>query len=528
MKKPVLGLFENEDELRDEIYNNLSDIEDGLTGIAKNYPVHNANGANGSLDILARDDYGNFVIIEVKRSDAAARQALHELSKYISLFLEDQQVDYHKIRCFVISTDWHELDVSLSYFCGTVDVDTKGFVVTANNGKIEFSKRDLPPIDLLPKLCPDYRFLFFENQEAMIESARALEEKTKNFEEFRAALLPLSVNLNSPEDIRAILCAWRIRDANLQACAKLMGIAEDNFVDSYYQGWEAEFSLLGWLMDQCDHVRPEFTEPTIATSEKIYSLLEHRDTCGLFKLGEWPKKDLINDETEIKRCLLAKDVSSVGRRANRHSFEAKSSPVAGKSWDYIKSSFIEFISRSNSNIWGGNAADFLAGIPDDCSVEFFASDCRHIEHRIYQRLHNKKIELSNFSILVKDRSRKLIRGFSGEWAWDGVTFPDDAEEIIRHTYESDGWLKFSLFSAVDENRYELSYYILGFYPIVKNYNFETTPKTYSMIVPDQSPPDFDGSLGLGDFIENNEKYCEQILSIFENFPTGLSEEIKPD
>ena len=156
---PVLGLFNNEDELRDHLAENLGLIEHGLTKVTENCPVETLAGADGVLDILAKDAWGCFVIIEVKRSDKAARQALHELSKYISAFLTTLQVDQHKVRCFVVSTHWHELETPLAFFQQVVPVDVKGFHVTAEGKNIKVDECLLAPIDSLPKLCPDTRLL---------------------------------------------------------------------------------------------------------------------------------------------------------------------------------------------------------------------------------------------------------------------------------------------------------------------------------------------------------------------------------
>ncbi|MGH1525960.1 endonuclease NucS domain-containing protein [Leifsonia sp. L25] len=79
------GAIPLEHILRDDLAQRLDLIADDLTLIQVEYPLPNAEGARGSIDILARDVRGDLVVIELKRSDQTARQALHELEKYVAL-----------------------------------------------------------------------------------------------------------------------------------------------------------------------------------------------------------------------------------------------------------------------------------------------------------------------------------------------------------------------------------------------------------------------------------------------------------
>ncbi|HEY0226384.1 MAG TPA: endonuclease NucS domain-containing protein, partial [Mycobacterium sp.] len=63
-----------ENAIRDELATRLSLIEPGLQHVASNYHLRNSFGADGFVDILARDSTGVFVVIELKKSDSTARQ----------------------------------------------------------------------------------------------------------------------------------------------------------------------------------------------------------------------------------------------------------------------------------------------------------------------------------------------------------------------------------------------------------------------------------------------------------------------
>lgn len=121
-----------ESAIRDYLVDHLDVIEAGLTLIAKEYPVENPVGSKGFIDILARDALGNRVIIELKRSNTAARNAIHEIFKYVALFKEQQRVPEHKLRCVIVSTEWHELRVPFAELSRSLHFQVDGYEIVVN------------------------------------------------------------------------------------------------------------------------------------------------------------------------------------------------------------------------------------------------------------------------------------------------------------------------------------------------------------------------------------------------------------
>jgi RecB family endonuclease NucS len=66
--------------IRDWLVANPEFIEPGLQIVKKEYYLPDEIGTSGFIDILAKDIYNNFVIVEIKRSDPAARQTLKSLN----------------------------------------------------------------------------------------------------------------------------------------------------------------------------------------------------------------------------------------------------------------------------------------------------------------------------------------------------------------------------------------------------------------------------------------------------------------
>lgn len=139
-------------------------------------------GGKGFIDILARDRFGLRVVIEIKRSDATARQAIHEIFKYMALLRSNHGLAEDAVRCVVLSTDWHELRVPFSEFTASAPYHVDGY-------KIEVDDRGVcTAFDLVEaiedpgslELCPSglvYLYMTAEEREAHREErVRAAEE----------------------------------------------------------------------------------------------------------------------------------------------------------------------------------------------------------------------------------------------------------------------------------------------------------------------------------------------------------------
>lgn len=87
-----------EDEIRAILAGQLHVLEHGmqLIDIEKYIPSH--VGTRSFIDILARDSNNRWVLIELKRSDVAARQAIHEIYKYVEVVKEHLKARDDEIR----------------------------------------------------------------------------------------------------------------------------------------------------------------------------------------------------------------------------------------------------------------------------------------------------------------------------------------------------------------------------------------------------------------------------------------------
>ncbi|WP_406422439.1 endonuclease NucS domain-containing protein [Streptomyces sp. NBC_00842] len=153
-----------EEQLRDELSHSLSLIEQGLRLIGTEYPVPNANGTRGRIDILARDAHGSWVVIELKRADGTARQALHEVTKYTELLREELGIRQDRIRAVIVSTTWRELLTPVSNMVRDWSHDLRGYALHLDSdGKPARAERvTFLPEPVAPRVTP-HHFIYFYN-----------------------------------------------------------------------------------------------------------------------------------------------------------------------------------------------------------------------------------------------------------------------------------------------------------------------------------------------------------------------------
>jgi len=123
----------SEAHVRDSLSLNLGLIEDGLRLVETERHLPNAVGARGFVDVFARDRFGNFVVIEVKRADQTARHALHEILKYAELLQREHGIPAHRLRLMIASTAWHELTVPFSALVRFCPYPLDGFALTVTD-----------------------------------------------------------------------------------------------------------------------------------------------------------------------------------------------------------------------------------------------------------------------------------------------------------------------------------------------------------------------------------------------------------
>jgi hypothetical protein len=199
-----------ESKIRDWLADNLSFIENGLQLIRKEFPLPDNIGAKGFVDLLCKDIYNNFVIIEIKRSNTSARQTITEVFKYHSLIKHNFKARESEIRIVIISTHWNELIRAYSEIYHKTNIALKGY-------KIEIDTLTSIPISIsliepLKLSSLTRKFAFWQGLYLFktIEKRELFQERLRQRLSLTLIEDYVSINIDGPLENKKILTPYAI------------------------------------------------------------------------------------------------------------------------------------------------------------------------------------------------------------------------------------------------------------------------------------------------------------------------------
>ncbi len=136
----------SESTIRDALAANISVLEPGLTLLKKEEYIPNSLGTRGFIDLLARDLSNHFVLVELKRSGAASREAIHEVLKYTEGVKQRFRARDDEIRVIIASTEWQELLVPFSRFVADSTISVVGLKIVADSGADSLLAEKVAPL----------------------------------------------------------------------------------------------------------------------------------------------------------------------------------------------------------------------------------------------------------------------------------------------------------------------------------------------------------------------------------------------
>ena len=133
--------YTKESILRDLIAQKIQKLKPDLTLLQKEQYIPNEYGTKSYIDLYATDEEKRHVLIELKRSDAAARQAIHEVNKYVESVKRHFGAKDSEVHVIIASTEWAELLLPFSRFYADAGFSVEGMQIDVAKNQIDFQAR---------------------------------------------------------------------------------------------------------------------------------------------------------------------------------------------------------------------------------------------------------------------------------------------------------------------------------------------------------------------------------------------------
>lgn len=407
----------NESTLRDFIASHLELLEEGLILRGTETHLPNLEGSAGRMDIYARDRFGHHVVIEIKSSDKAAREALHEMEKYASLLKRSYGLQDRDLRFILVSTAWRELRIPFSAFIKKFPFPVSGYQATFGpDGKLRLDEVQLPPSEEPIEWFEIQRALFFSTtgrRTLFIETAlprlAALRDYSIDF-----VLIPFDYAGDSPIIVYpfCLYLAWtkpsptEEKDLVLFLASHSPQAGDDEEPPPTVVE-EIELFLLRSLSELYDEYRPR-------GPEGLTNLLSEWTPQPSIRVGDRVSDKRIYEDTD----LLAAFSSNQGR--HRFLFEVNASPRFNKRWSEMKAQLRRFLQRNKP--WQILVLNFLERQQSHQGiiVEGYIYLPAGMLATLYQK--QKRLlrpEVPQASLVVKNNQGDLVAMLTGQLAWNG-------------------------------------------------------------------------------------------------------------
>jgi len=301
-----------------------------------------------------------------------------------------------------------------------------------------------------------------------------------------------------------MVCVWRIPDERADEIEAVIGTKIGEDFPYAAPGWETEADAKNWISERALHEIPEFANGwTHGTPEKLHSVVATHNLIRVERIGDWPRAEIVNDDESILNAALATSPLGGSERPNRHIYRTIVSPKITSSWRSAVDGFLAFIAFEPA--WHAAAQQYLSALDgQDVRVELHAFDKKHFFYGVHQARAHTNADLGFFEIIVRVDDQ-VFDGLYGHYAWDGETRPTDAVAAIEAVYGNTTWATLSIWSAVDNNRYEAAIPMHGFAAVIDHVSAVDEPFHF--------PPLFRNT--LHDFVAANPDYCREVSETLE-------------
>lgn len=174
--------------LRDLIAKKIDKLKPGLTLLKEEQYIPGRHGTKSFIDLYAKDEKERHVLIELKRSDAAARQAIHEVNKYVEQVKQYFGAKDTEIHVIIASTEWEELLLSFSRFYADAGFSVEGIQIDVATDETDFQVRAVLPLPIMQGrfIAPWHNVYWYADEDSFQQGIADIEDayREKGIEDY--------------------------------------------------------------------------------------------------------------------------------------------------------------------------------------------------------------------------------------------------------------------------------------------------------------------------------------------------------
>ncbi len=436
-------------QIREKLAKQLDKIDPKLKLVKQEHYIK-IDGEKVFIDILAKDDFGCFTVIELKKSKNTARSTVQQLYKYANFLKRKYQLEEYQIRCVAVSTHWDELNAPFSEFKHFSAYETKGFLLETEDLENLVVSEVNPPY-VQGDIKPFEQFLFFEFKEKEIRD-QYLDELTNILNQL-SSLNCVSVKLNYDGSDQQIMHPFGFTLTVFQGCG-------ETIINELSQIHNS--SLSQNTLSEQEEGEPEdtpldisiFIANNLKTTElegngefNLFALHSYNNTIATWKKlstnshGKMFEDDLFDESEVIDMCS-----GFLGQHP--YNFKAKTTPQRNMHFNMIRASLKEFL-QYNSN-WQSQINHILESLDQDDTVNITIFNTLNFFgyiNDIYKTGSSRREPFFEIEV-IKNNGYKYH--YCGILAWNFNTplpFPKP-EDAVLHSYPD---LKFFLARIAFQN-----------------------------------------------------------------------------
>ena len=186
--------------VRDILAKNLSVLEHGLELLEIEKYIPSTLGTRSFLDLLAKDYSGHWVIIEVKKTDAAAREAAHEVFKYIEAVQRHFGARKDEVRAIVAAVEWTELLIPFSRLVSETNLNVEGvrLKLSSDGESLTADHVETVAINQGRYLAPWHELNLYHNESSLIAGISSYDEccEVKGIKDYVLVILKAADDFN--------------------------------------------------------------------------------------------------------------------------------------------------------------------------------------------------------------------------------------------------------------------------------------------------------------------------------------------